>query len=394
MQRLADALSAEWDALVSGNHAAPGAAEPLVRAARTLHTVDTTPALSRERRDRIWLGIMAAHASSPRSFSVAPDGNSAFPVLLENPTSISTSSPAHRSRTPFGHWISTQLATAALLLLTLAVGYLAFGRSHWDRTNQEAPGVPALITSQATTAPEASNGAVVLQATIDRLPPLASWAGIERVTLDPGVSLSRGRDQDNGDGPLAYMVESGELTIQANGPTTVTRSGTQTPLAVAPGTNVTLRAGDRGFAPSGVASDWRNNGTIPVSVLDAGITTTGSGWADTFRSGISVASLVEEAQFSQRHDAITMTVSRLTLQPGKTLAADALPGIEMLWVDSGNMVAVDATSAGTAAPFAFDKGSKLQGSFRPGRVFRSADNSPVTMLVMTITPAEMAKPPT
>jgi len=396
MQRLADALSAEWDAFVgSGDRAAPGAAEPLVRAARTLHAVDTTPALSRQRRDRIWLGIMAAHTSSPRPFSVVPDVDTAFPVLLESSTSNSTSSPAHRSRTPFGHWISTQLATAALLLLTLAVGYVAFGRTHWDRTVRELPGVPALVASSTASAPEANESEVVFQATVDRLPPLASWAGIERTTLDPGASWTRGRNQDLGKGPIMYLVESGSLTIRADGPTTVTRVGSNALATVDPGSEVTLQAGDRGFAPTGVTSQWSNHGKDPASVLDAGITTsgTGLGWSSSSLNGVESGSLVEEAQFSQRHNAITMTVSRLTLQPGKTLAADALPGIEMLWVDSGNMVAVDATSAGTAAPFAFDKGSKLQGSFRPGRVFRSADNSPVTLLVMTITPAETGTPP-
>jgi hypothetical protein len=338
---------------------------------------------------------MAAHASSPRPLSAVPDGNTAFPVLLENPTSITTSSPAHRPRNPFGPWISTQLATAALLLLTLAVGYVAFGRSHLARTTHETQELPALIASPATATPGPNEGAIVLQVTIASLPPLTSWAGIERTTLDPGASWTRGRKQDLGEGPTAYVVESGALTIQADGPTTLTRAGTAAPTPVAAGTDVTLQTGDRGFAPAGVISVWRNTGADPVRVLDAAMTTpsTSLGWASSSQNGVNAGSLVEEAQFTKPHTPIALILSRVTLQPGETLAADAFPGLEMLWVESGTMVAVDTTSSGTAPPFAFDKGSKRQGSFRPGRIFRSADNQPVTMLVMTLTPAETATSP-
>src|SRR4029079_17550072 len=114
------------------------------------------------------------------------------------------------------------------------------GLTQWDRTVRELPGVPALVASSTAPAPEANESEVVFQATVDRLPPLASWAGIERTTLDPGASWTRGRNQDLGKGPIMYLVESGSLTIRADGPTTVTRVGSNAPATVDPGTEVTL----------------------------------------------------------------------------------------------------------------------------------------------------------
>lgn len=397
MQRLADALSAEWDAINrGGKHVSPGAAEPLIGAARRLHAVDTTPALSRQRRDRIWRGIMAAHATA----SPSPPPIMAFPAsrtsraLDERASTGGAQTDRISPARSLGRWVSTQLATAAILVLTLAVGYVAFSRAHVNRGDEPLPGIPVLVASPATMVPEANESQMVVQATIDALPPLTSWAGIERTTLDPGASWTRGRSQELGEGPIMYVVESGTLTIRADGPTTMTRAGSNAPATVDPGTEVTLQPGDRGYAPTGVISLWRNNGADPAIILDAAITTpsTSLGWSSSSQNGVNSGSLVEEAQFTAPQTPITMTLSRVTLEPGETLAADALPNIEMLWVASGTMTATDTTSSGTAPPFAFDKGSTLQRSFPPGRIFRSADDQPVTLLVMTITPAETATP--
>jgi hypothetical protein len=149
-----------------------------------------------------------------------------------------------------------------------------------------------------------------------------------------------------------------------------------------------LNQGDRGFAPSGVVMQWRNSGTVSVSMIAAGITTSGTGWG-SIPADIAYDEVVAEYRFQAPTLPLAMSVHRLTLQPGETMGVDAVPGLEMLWVESGNLVALDRAGAETpAAPFAFDKGTREGGNLRSGRVFQSGDGEAVTLLVMTLTPAD------
>ena len=299
--------------------------------------------------------------------------------------SLPLQAPAGRQRPRWAAFAFAQLATAALVLLTL-IGSIAVLRGSLRPGHEEqSVFVPALDATADAGIPAAEKGEVLLQRTFDVVPSLASWIGIERVALDPGAEMTLGRGQDFGEGPMVYRVETGSLTIQANGPIVVTPAGAQAPVDVAPGTDTVVHAGDALFTPAGVASRWRNDGTTPASVLDAGITTPGSGWAKGFQNGVSEETLIDEPRFTAPDPPVVMTVRRITLQQGETLSVDALPELELLWVESGQLVAVDTASPSTAAtPFAFDKGSVMQGSFRPGRVFHSADDAPVTLLVMMI----------
>jgi hypothetical protein len=121
--------------------------------------------------------------------------------------------------------------------------------------------------------------------------------------------------------------------------------------------------------------------------------TSGTLW-QTEVAGRSYDELLGEYGMTPPTPPVTVTVRRMTLTGEETLAVDAVPGLEMLRVETGQLVAVDPAPPGTiAAPYAFEKGTAAQSNFRPGRVFRSADGAPATLLLMTITPAAAATPP-
>jgi quercetin dioxygenase-like cupin family protein len=290
-----------------------------------------------------------------------------------------------------GRWLSTQVATAAILVLMVAAGLIALGGSRFVRQAQTETGIPAIKATHVVNAPEPTD-TELMRATITTVPRLTSWVALERTVLDPGKAITLGRGQDRGEGPVVLRVESGTLTLQADGSIQVLPSGSGHARDVAPGTESALQAGDQAFAPSGVVTHWRNDGTTPVSVLDAAMASYTSGWFTT-APGITYDEILGEYFYVPPKPPFDIAVRRITLPPGTTLAVDATPGLEMLQVESGSLIALDPVPGTTAPPFAFDAGTMENRNFRPGRVFRSADNSPVTMLVMTIAPAETATPP-
>jgi hypothetical protein len=388
MSEAAQELSDAWDEAVRGDLAFEAAGTgDLIGAVRGLHAVDTAPHLSSWQRDQIWDDIVARHASGVFLVGPLPAASATLDALDGQRLANRPIQSAHPSRSVTGRWALAQLATAALLLLTLLAGFAALRVFPYRGGDERAIGIPAPESPSDVLAPELGDNTILLQGMFDEIPSLASWVGMERISLAPGAEWTRGRNQDLGEGPLLFGVESGALTIEANGPVAVIRQD-GTPTTIAPGEDVTLNPGDRGFAASGIVAQWRNTGTVPVSVIDAGITTSGTGWG-RIPGAVTYEQLVAEYQFKAQALPLAMTVHRVTLKPGENLATDTIPGLEMLWVESGNLVALDHTEAETSvAPFAFDKGTKEAGNLRTGRVFQSADDKPVTLLVMTITPAD------
>ena len=102
---------------------------------------------------------------------------------------------------------------------------------------------------------------------------------VARLTLQPGTALPSA-ESDPGVGLV--VVESGSLTVQVDGPVTVTRgaglgeamaaaeeTGDFTTLTepVAEGEAVTLEVGDAAYLPANVAGELRNDGDEPVVML-------------------------------------------------------------------------------------------------------------------------------
>ena len=275
------------------------------------------------------------------------------------------------------------MATAALVLLTLLVGYVAIGGPRLGRVDEPVLGIPAQESPSVAIALDGVENTILLQGTAETLPVLASWVGMERNVLESGTEITLGIRQERGEGPLLFRVESGVLSLHADGPVQVTRVGTTDAIDVEPDTDIRMGAGDQGFAPFGVVARWRNEGIAAVSVLSAGIRSYTGCCSVLF--GEAYDEILAEYTYMPPAPPLELTVRRVTLQPGEVLAIDAMPDLEMLSVESGSLVAVDAATPEKPARRAIiDEGTVEQGNFRPGRIFESADSDPVTMLLLSI----------
>jgi sugar lactone lactonase YvrE len=246
-------------------------------------------------------------------------------------------------------------------------------------------------TPQASALPANLNSGTVLpQGTFDALPDQAAWLGTERTVLEPGAAwdLNTG-PPDASTGPAMYLVESGALTINADGPSTVTRSGTNTPTAVAPGTDVVLHPGDRGMIPLDAASHWPNDGNVPASMIDTRITRIG---VESVPSGGSHEVLIDARPNGTLTPPLLVTVQRREFNPGDTLKPATVPGLQGLYVESGSLQVSDAGELGTpAGAFVISAGQERTFGVTSyhevpsGWTLRSADSTPVTLLFLTMT---------
>jgi hypothetical protein len=231
------------------------------------------------------------------------------------------------------------------------------------------------------------------------IPPDVSWLGIERVTLPPGATRAVGKTENEGVGPWLYRVETGDLTVAAEGPMAVTRRGASATL-VGPGTPAVLHAGDRGATVSGVGSRWRNESSQPVTVLDAMIATSGTllDWPPD-PPGVADTLLVGSCTYNPTNLPNAPTaigLHRLTLQPGAALPASRIAGLTLLAVEGGTLTVVDPGTAPGATPGSFvipaGDGRIFGGTeYREvpaGWVLRNASGNAVHVLLMTMTPAD------
>jgi len=93
-----------------------------------------------------------------------------------------------------------------------------------------------------------------------------------------------------------------------------------------------------------------------------------------------------------------VTLQQVTLPSRATLPLDAIPGLEMLYIVSGHLTALDAPQASDStnplllAPqpggHRIANAAVAMGTFRPGRVVSNPAAEPTTMLLVTITTVE------
>jgi hypothetical protein len=259
-----------------------------------------------------------------------------------------------------------------------------------------SPATPVAPAAALSTDPAADT--VLMQGTFDTIPQLANWEGIARATLAPGTEMALGKSENDGEGPMLYRVEFGELTIRADGPISVTRAGTSAPVTIPPGTDVVLQEGDQGYTPSGVTSRWRNARQVPAVVLDAGFTTSAQG---VLSQGVS-HDAVAWTYGSPPKKPVAVVVHRSTLPAATALAAQNLLGLQTLYVESGTIEVVDAKHlATTANPLSTAAAGKLAQTIGPGSFYSAADQpenavrvtdaGPATLLIMTVVDAATGK---
>jgi hypothetical protein len=238
-----------------------------------------------------------------------------------------------------------------------------------------------------------SEDMILMQGRCDAIPDGAHWMGIERITLAPGAEWSRAKSSDDGEGPWLYRVESGALTIHADGPITVRRAGANAPTPVAFGSDVVLQRGDQGLTPSGVTSHWRNDGDVPTVVMEFGITATklrpSGGWHRVLVSTTHVSALLQPP--------IEAAVHRLTLVPGRRLPLRELPGLELVFVESG-VLALESGAVHNPLSLTPGRAETIGAGFwmnyfgrTPERaVLANHGNEPLVILTASVLPASSA----
>src|SRR5215210_2356229 len=210
-----EAVDRFWDQVAQGRSGSAGGLDPVDAATiQHLHAFDDRPGPSRAFTQRLREDLMHAHMHA----QTMPVSRPLEAHTLPHDRSSQLRWPGGRRSGAFG-----RLATAALVLLTLVTGLIAFG---WLRPERETTpaGLPAMLASPTTAATP------TLEATLETV--FAMTLPSERVptagnldfalwhaALEPGTSGAfLADDVDCCSGPQTSHVLEGELTLRADGP--------------------------------------------------------------------------------------------------------------------------------------------------------------------------------
>jgi hypothetical protein len=280
----------------------------------------------------------------------------------------------HERPNPTGQTAMNIVAAAALLAIVVASTLVALWAGPLERLDSDRP--------RLVLAPGITDEQLLLQARFDAVPDGVLSATISRWVLQPGAEVTMGPQEPGGKAPAAYLVEAGALSVLPNVSVPVTRAGETTPTPVPEAAWTTLLPGDRMFVPEDVTSLWRNDGAHPVRILEA---TFASREIQPQPAGVLNYQVISEWPYAKPDHPIIMNVIEVTLHPEGSLPIERVPGLAMLKVESGRLVAIDVDDAGNSLPpLELGQATRFLGSFPPGRVFRSGNDEPVKLLLVTI----------
>lgn len=327
---------------------APGAAP--VFAARLLAELDTQIAAQDPRPARMFasLPVLAASGDGRRL-----DGRPA------GPSPVSPAEPKWLS----ARWFSSQVATAALLVVTLLASLALVGGYQRARLIDIVPvrGVPGLPS--AVPDPQMAHG-LLTQITVPGLPAHAGYVGIERWRFvphgEPLVASWRS-------GPVLIFVVTGQLTASLDQTSYVVRDmGRREPEPFTAAAAGRIAAGDVLLVPANAtvtaSSDEAAPATALVVPIVSGDALDWQVWSDNTKT-VAVEDLVSFwSEFAPGPARVEL--SRTTLQPGEQLPVP----------DSGAFRLVGAES-------------KYLGYLRrsPDGSVTNLERTPLTVLIVTIT---------
>src|SRR3954453_4053346 len=222
-------------------------------------------------RDRVWRDLQQHPQWKEQIVETSTLSlNEATRLPVTNHTPWSLSGPGAAPRRDW--WLPSsrarsQLATAALLLLTLVTSVVAFGRLRGAPGEQPAS-LPALLATPPSEVSLETVFATTLPAAL--IPPVPGdrtfdiWSAVlapgERVPI-PGQSP----------GPQITYVVAGELTVRVEGPWQVFRGAdiASGAGAMPSGTEVVLHPGDTAVYAYEAAAEYANLGASPVQIVGA-----------------------------------------------------------------------------------------------------------------------------
>lgn len=371
-QASALAVDRYWDAVVSGQSLPDGLIDRTLAA--TIHRVDELagaplpdPVFAAQLERELLGSARLGHAqwTNPglRPSTTRPE-----------PKSLQLDGPMRARR------LALNVAAAAALLALVVVSSLV---SLWAGSLEvrERSAAPLVL------APGITDEKLLLQARFDAVPNGVLSPALSRWVLQPGAEVVVGSMAPGETAPAAYIVETGALSLHADVPLMITRAGETTPIPLAEASWTTLLPSDRLFVPSGVAAQWRNDGSHPVRILEA---TFASRDVRPQPPGVLRFPVISDPSNASLNAPLVMRVIEVTLHPEGALPADLIPGLIMIKVESGRLVAVDVDSHGNQLPpVQLGQATRFLGSFPPGRVFRSGNSEPVQLLLVTLADANL-----
>ncbi len=396
--RAADRLNVYLDAVVQGEATRSHGFDPAISASvERVFAADDAPGPPPGLADRIWDRLMD-HPSSMEPVTGPP----ALQPNLNGRAALDIRSTAPPRRGPSA---LAFLATAALVLLSLIGSLVAFRGA----SRLLGPGQPVVIpaiddTPAAVLAPGVSADVMLLRATLDQAPAEGTpRIALQRITLQPGASQSVGAQSDTGVGSAMFTVESGQITVAADAPVLLTRGGPNAgaaPSAIPAGTDVVVAVGDQLFAPDGVTLRRRNDTRTSATVLDFSVSTAG----DSFTSMPLPPGVTYDAGLPFTLPATfpavpaEATVHRVTLAPGAELPVRGLPGLELVYVETGDLDLVYAKAETPETPEQFTtiragSGTEAFGRTPDRAVLANRGVAPLVILTASVVPASAGEPP-
>ncbi|MDQ2655440.1 MAG: hypothetical protein M3Z20_20615 [Chloroflexota bacterium] len=369
------ALDAYLDALISGAPVQPHALDhaTIVTVAR-LFAADDVPGLTPEVEDQIWREVL-------RDIDAAPP-QASRPLRAVEPlhASVEAETPARqRSWQPGVRFRMAPLATAVLVLLLL-LGSLVVIHS---------PALPRPEEPITISVGEAGRSLATLATTR-----VAAWPALEqllrvtlrRETFAPGAVEEFGLPETTGSALDLMIVETGVLTMEADGALTVWRGGGDLPqpVTIGAGTLVQLHAGDQVLSPSGVAVRRSNAAAEPAVIISVLMT---QNELLTFPPGVTNVRLVPDLILNRPWPApAALSLRRAQLQPGAMFPLQELPGLQMLYVEEGTLDLMGAWRRGDLAPVRWDSVPTGQGAafFESTSALANSSDTPTTFLVVTV----------
>lgn len=192
------------------------------------------------------------------------------------------------------------------------------------------PGLAAVAARQDG-AGESAASEVLIQASIVEAPTAPAVLRLVRTTIQPGSSVPL----HSHPGPLVGHVESGTLTVPVEGGVPITDAQPEGTPAAADGATV-LSRGDQFVVPTGTVFAYRNDGTEPVTFVNAVLVPVGEdqppsvAWpagtpAAEELAGVFSRSLGTGALPVLPGGPLEITLDRLALAPGVAIPAREWP---------------------------------------------------------------------
>ena len=406
-----DAMGAYWDALVLGYEAIDVGLDPdLGETIRRFQVARETPPPGARERVRARLGLPAS-AGAPRQERRAPPPPAPRPIAPATTPNGHRPVSALRGRTTqrprsFGRWAMALVPTAAILLLTLVMGFAAL----WPRgfVRERAALQPPALVRAIDAVPGDAVAELLSEATFagEELPAGETQVIFYRITLPPGVDLPylagpfcALRSERVTGGVGTEVVQSGAYSLLLDTPMRVQRGGGSRPVEEVPaGTEVIIRPGDTAIYPHYTAEGAiRSAGDEPVVVVGVAILSI-DGWgspAPELPKGVRA----EQIARSMSSDWPTLpagpkTVSlwKLTLPEETSIGPYEATGLEAVQVESG-VITLGFLQPGESEPFHLPM-SHMAGTsvpfLRPSpgmrRTIDSVGAEPAVLLAVSIEP--------